>query len=390
MPLKDVSAFRSYLPVRIAFGDGVANELASVLAELRAERALVVLEEPVAAIDGVGSALAACEAAGVALERYRKPPGEPTFDSVDECADAIERFAPQAVVAVGGGSTLDLGKAARLVADQGGPLQRFLDDPAAFQPATRAFVALPTTSGTGSEVSGAAVVTDPSSHLKLGLANPLMRAYAALVDPLLTVGLPPRQTAETGADALAQAIGGVIVTNGNPLSVAVGLEGCRHAAIALPRVVRDGSDLDARREMALASLLAGLAMNLSDCSAEHSFGHALGGLLGLPHGLTIGLLLAETLDVSRVDCAERLERVADALGEPADGTSDGSRAVRAVRRLLAAIDFPTLGQSGVEERHVDELVEHSLGTYNLEVDPHDWSAGDVREVFCAALALASR
>src|SRR5205823_13959442 len=121
-------------------------------------------------------------------------------------------------------------------------------------------------------------------------------------------------------DALAQAIAATLVTVHTPIGDGIALESIRLAVGALPRVVRDGSDTDARSAMACASLLAGLSMNLSDCGAEHSLGQALGGAFGLPHGLTIGLVLAETLDRERRYAPEQLERVADAMGLPDDGS----------------------------------------------------------------------
>jgi alcohol dehydrogenase len=388
--LSDITAFRSHLPVRISFGDGVVAELPDVLRELGASSALVVVEEPVAAIDDVARALAACEAGGVRLNRFLKPMGEPSFALADEAAESIERADPGALVAIGGGSALDLAKAARLLHTQGGPLGRFVGGRTPYEPPLLPLVTIPTTSGTGSEVSGGAVMTDKEAGRKVGLASPLMRAQHALVDPLLTVGLPPAPTAQTGVDALAQAIGGVIVTNGNPLSVAIGLESCRHVASGLVRAVRDGSDLDARREMSLASLLAGLSMNLSDCAADHALGQAIGGLLSLPHGLTIGLVLAETLEVNRPACAEQLERVADALGAPPPANRDGSRGVEAVRRLLADVDFPTMREAGVGSEHVDRLTELALDEYFLTINPHEWSEDDVRRAYASALALETR
>jgi alcohol dehydrogenase len=136
--------------------------------------------------------------------------------------------------------------------------------------------------------------------------------------------------------------------------------------------------------------MAGLAMNLSDCGADHALGHSIGSTLGLPHGLTVGLVLAETLEVNRPACAPELERVADALGEPEDGSGDGSRAIRAVHRLLAGVGFPTLRGAGVEERHVDHLVELSMADYCLTVNPRVWDAGDVRSAYEAALAIEQR
>ncbi len=386
----DVQPFRSHLPVRVSFGDGAVGELTAVARGLGASTALVVIEEPVAAIEAVAAALSDLERAGVAVERYVKPPGEPTFDQVEDAAAHIARANPGVLIAVGGGSALDLAKAARLVHTQGGPLGRFAGGAEPVEEPSLPLVTIPTTSGTGSEVSGGAVITDKAEHRKVGFANPLMRAQHALVDPLLTLGLPPGATAQTGVDALAQAIGGVIVTNGNPLSLAIGLESCRYVAAGLERAVADGSDRDARRAMSMASLLGGLAMNLSDCAADHALGQAIGGRLGLPHGLTIGIVLAETLDVSRVDCAGSLERVADALDEPSDGTADGSRAVRAVRRILASIDFPTASDAGVTQEHLDDLVPLAHGEYFLTIDPHRWSQDDIRRAYEGALALDAR
>jgi alcohol dehydrogenase len=142
--------------------------------------------------------------------------------------------------------------------------------------------------------------------------------------------------------------------------------------------------------MSLASLLAGLAMNLSDCAADHALAQAMGGHLSLPHGLTVGVVLAETLDVSRADCAAALERVADALGAAPDGTGDGSRAVHEVQRLLASISFPTAREAGLRPEHIDELTPLALEEYFMTVDPHRWTADDVRGAYDAALAVSAR
>jgi alcohol dehydrogenase len=375
-----IEAFAAHLPVRIRFGEGVAEQIPELIGD---RRALAIVEGPVAGIPAVAAATAG-------LEVLAKPPGEPTFELISATAELVREHAPQVIVAIGGGSALDLAKAARLVAGQGEPFPRFVAGEVEVLPPSVELITVPTTSGTGSEVSGGAVVVDVEHGRKLGAAHPLMRAQDAVVDPLLTLGLPRDATAWTGADALAQAIGGVIVSNGNPLSVAVGLEACRHVAAGLARAVADGGDRQARVEMSLGSLMAGLAMNLSDCGADHALGHSIGSTLGLPHGLTVGLVLAETLEINRPHCAERLERVADALGEPAGGSGDGSRAISAVRRLLSEIGLPTLREAGVEDRHVDRLVELSLTDYCLTVNPREWGESDVRAAYAAALALDRR
>ena len=296
------------------------------------------------------------------------------------------------MVGIGGGSALDLAKAGRLLADAGGSVFDYLENGRPFAPPKLPLVLCPTTSGTGAEVSGASVLTDTDRDRKVGLANGLMRAQHALVDPLLTLGLPAGPTAHSGVDALAQAIAGCTVRDGSPLSVAFGLEAIHHIGLSLERAVKDGSDRDARRQLACGSLTAGLAMNLSDCAADHALGQAIGSMLHLPHGLTVGLVLAETLDRSRVSCASRLERVADALGEPDDGSGDGSRAVTAVRRILRAVSFPTATDAGVREEHVEQLTELTLTeqAFFFDFDCHDWSRDEVAGAFREALALAAR
>ena len=386
------ASFTAHLPVRIAFGDGVIHELPGVLQSLEARSVLIVVEEPVAEQLDVVGALVTGEAAGVRLERFVKGPGEPTFALADELAERVRTSSHDAVVGIGGGSALDVAKAARLVADQGGSAADYAGGRRAPAPPRIGLVLCPTTAGTGSEVSGASVLTETEHDRKVGFGHPNMRAQHALVDPVLTHGLPAGPTAHSGIDALAQAIGGCTVRNASPLSLAFGLEACRHVAQSLSRAVADGSDAGARRQLACASLTAGLAMNLSDCAADHALGQALGSLAHLPHGLTIGLVVAETLELSRDDCAAQLERVADALGEPADGSADGSRAVRAVRRLLAEVGFPTLREAGLDEGSVDDVVERTFGeqSYNLEIDCHAWTTAEVEQAFRAALALEAR
>ncbi len=381
-----VAPFRNHLPVKIRFGDGVSADLAGVLAEEGAARPLVVIDEGLAElVPAVATALAAVAGATT----FAKAPGEPTVELVERAAAALADAGCDAVVAIGGGSAMDTAKAARLVAGQGGPYMRFAAGGVAYEPARIPLVCVPTTAGTGSEVSGGAVITDERTHVKAGIASPHLRAQHALVDPTLTWGLPPGITAHTGIDALAQAIAAMVVTARTPVGDGVALESIRLAGGALVPVVRDGSDHEARSRMACASLMAGLCMNISDCGSEHSLGQALGGRFGLPHGLTIGLVLAETMDRDRIHVPGQFERIADALGEPADTSGDGSRAVRAVRRMLAELDFPTLAAVGVGEADLDGLTEGALADYFISVAPAPWSAAEVRAAYEQGLRLGA-
>jgi choline dehydrogenase len=381
-----IAPFRNHLPVKIRFGDGVAGDLAEVLAAEGASRPFVIMDE---GLDGFIPGVATALAGASGSVRFEKPAGEPTVALVEQAAAALAESGADAVVAIGGGSSMDTAKAARLVEGQGGPYLRFAAGGVEYEQPRLPLVCIPTTAGTGSEVSGGAVITDEATHVKAGIASPLLRAQHALVDPVLTHGLPPKLTAYTGIDALAQAIAGLVVTARTPIGDAVGLESTRLAGRALVRCVRDGSDADARSDMACASLLAGLAMNISDCGSEHSLGQALGGEFGLPHGLTIGLVLAETMDRDRRYVPEQFERVADALDEPDDGSGDGSRAVRAVRRILTELEFETLASVGVREEQLPGLAEKALADYFISVAPSPWSADEVVDAYRAGLALGA-
>ncbi len=379
--------FGFQLPVQVRFGPGVISELPSLLHGLDVSSVLVVSEEPIAAIDAVQATLAACRASGITVQVHLKPIGEPTVPQADDAAAALRGSGANGIVGIGGGASIDLARAARAIVGHRMTCAQLTAGGIEYHAPHIPLVAVPTTSGTGAEVTGAFVVMD--GERKLGVANAKMRAQVALVDPTLTVGLPPGGTAASGIDALAQNIGGVIASNSHALSIAIGLEGVRHVAQGLKRAVGNGADLEARTHMALASLFGGLAINLADCTADHALGHAVGGVYHLPHGLAVGVVLAETLEINRHACAEALDRVGDALGVEG-GLSDGRRGIIGVRRMLKAVGLPTASEAGVRESDLDRLVPMALADYCLTVNPHVWDEGDVRSAYAAAIALESR
>lgn len=386
-----VTAFYNHLPVKIRFGEGLIGEMAAVLAAEGSSRAFVVLDDGLEdLVPAVGAALRAVAGSGIEVIRFTRAPGEPALPAVEDATSALADNGADAVVAIGGGSVIDTAKVARSCAQEGWTAAELFRERYAVPALTTPLVCVPTTAGTGSEVSGGAIVTDPDTNEKMGIASPNLRAAHALVDPELTWSLPPGVTAHTGIDALAQALAGLVAKTRTPIGDAVGLEGTRLAGRALVRAVRDGSDRIARAEMACASLLGGLAMNISDAAAEHSLGQALGGVFHLPHGLSIGLVLAETLERERHHVPEQLERIADALGVPDDGSGDGSRAVRGIQEILADLDFPVMLDVGVSDEHLDDLTARAMADFFITQSPIPWRAEEARAVFESALALENR
>ena len=387
-----IPAFGNHLPVKVRFGEGVASSLPDVLGELKATRVFLMVDEGIEQFNPAAAEVLSSLAghSGLTITRFDKSPVEPTMAMVDAATQALATSGATVVVAIGGGSVIDTAKAARLCAQLGCTFAEFIDRPTAFLVPDVALVAVPTSAGTGSEVSGGSVVSDPEAGRKNGIANANLRAQYALVDPLLTHSMQPSMTANTGIDALAQAIAAVVAKVRTPIGDAIALEAVRMMTPALVAAYRDGTDAAARAAMSCGSMMAGLAMNISDCTAEHSLGQAIGGVKHVPHGLTIGLVLAETLERERAYVPELLERVADAMGAPDDGSNDGSRAVRAVTQLLAELDFPVLGSLGFVEADLDQLADLALEDYFITMAPEPWSKAEVVTAFSSALGIEVR
>ena len=385
--LEPLAPFGNHLPIRIRFGDGEIARLPEILKDEGAQSTVAIIDRAVCDHPAI---VAALNAAPGTVTTWVKEPGEPTTDDVAASAAVLADVKADAVVAIGGGSAMDTAKAARLVHGSGIPYADWAAGKATYAESPVLFITIPTTSGTGSEVSGGIVVTDSETHLKKGIAHPTIRAKYALVDPELTYGLPAAPTMYAGIDAIAQAIAAVAVKARSPIGNGIAFESIRYGVEALPAAIANGADAGARSRMAACSLLGGLCMNISDCGSEHSIAQAIGGKYGLPHGLTIGLVMAETMDIDRSAEPELFERIADAMGAPEDGTKDGSRAVTAAKALLKEIGFPTLRSTGVQEEDLPALAEAAMDDYFITVAPHAWTADDVLRCYQAAWAIEER
>lgn len=390
--MDNITAFNNHLPVKVRFGEGVAETLPAVVAELGASKVFLMVDKDIEKFNPAAAQLIDQMkiASGISLTLFEKPAGEPTIQMVDDAIAALTAAGSDVVVALGGGSVIDTAKAARLCAQLNCTFREFQSQSPVYPVATLPLIALPTSAGTGSEVSGGSVISDPEAGRKAGIANGNLRAQVALVDPVLTYSMPPSMTANTGIDALAQAIAGIIAKCSTPIGDAIGYEAVRMMTPALVAAFKDGDDKTARAGMAAGSMMAGLTMNISDCTAEHSLGQAIGGLKHVPHGLTIGLVLVETLTREARIVPEKMERIADAMGVPQDGTTDGSRCVNAVRKILAELQFPVLSSLGFVEGDIDELAEIALKDFFITMAPKPWSKQEVVDAFMSALKLENR
>ena len=384
--------FNNHLPVKIRFGEGISQTLPAVVKEVSSSHAFLMVDEGIEKFNPAAADLInkLKNDGSFKVTVFEKPAGEPTIQMVDDATSALKSSGADSVIALGGGSVIDTAKAARLCAQLNTSFREFTSKAPVYPEPTIPLVALPTTSGTGSEVSGGSVISDPQAGRKAGIANGYLRAQIALVDPVLTYSMPPTMTANVGIDALAQAIAGIIAKCSTPIGDAIGYEAVRMMTPALVAAYKNGADKEARAAMSAGSMMAGLTMNISDCTAEHSLGQAIGGLKHVPHGLTIGLVLVETLQREARVVPEKMERIADAMGIADDGSKDGSRTVKAVAKILKELNFPVLSSLGFVESDIDNLAELALKDFFITQAPKPWSKDEVVAAYKSALSLTER
>jgi alcohol dehydrogenase class IV len=371
---------------RIVFGEGTLAEVPAAARELGTTALLVTGRSPDRAL-----ALAADLPAAVlfAVE------GEPSIELV-RCGVALAREAHAGlVISMGGGSAIDAGKAIAALLANGGDVLDYLEVIGKAQPLSRPsvpFIAIPTTAGTGSEVTRNAVLASPDDGVKASLRSPFMLPRLAVVDPELTYALPPAITASTGLDALTQLIEPYVSVRANPMTDAVCLVGMRRAAAALPRAWRDGSDREARRDMALASLFGGMALANAGLGAVHGFAAPLGGMFPAPHGAVCAALLPHAMEINiralRARAAEgeslaRYTVVARMLTGNAEARAEDGAAW--VSRLCRELEIPPLATYGVRPEDVAALVEKAAQASSMKGNPIALTPDELAEVLTRAL-----
>jgi alcohol dehydrogenase class IV len=375
---------------RILFGEGMVREVAPAAAAMgrRALLATGVSRERAAPL------AALLEAAGVACVSFTVP-GEPTVELIRAGAAYARSEGCDMAIAMGGGSAIDAGKAlAAMLANPGDPLD-YLEVIGAGRPLERTsapFIAIPTTAGTGSEVTRNAVLASPEHRVKASLRSAGMLPRLAVVDPELTIDLPRSITASTGLDALTQCIEPYVSVRANPMTDLFCVEGIRRAATALPRVWENGRDREARGEMAWASLLGGMALANAGLGAAHGFAAPVGGMFAAPHGAICAALLPHVMEMNvqalrarapGSDPLRRYEEVARLLtGQSHAAAEDGVRWVAALCRKL---EVPPLRAYGVGDGDIPGLVAKAAHASSMKGNPIVLTSEELRQIVSRSL-----
>ena len=326
-------------PQKIVFGTGCIETFTDDYKNLGLQRLFVLTAPPILPL--IEAPLEDLRRAGISIEIFQNILAEPTVNDFKQILDVARQFQADSVVGIGGGSVLDVTKlvAAFLNSDQQ------VEDcfgTGFIQKKGLWFACLPTTAGTGSEVSPNAILLDERDHLKKGIVSPHLLADAAYVDPRLTWSVPAKVTADTGMDALTHCIEAYTNKFAHPAVDIYALQGIRLIAANLERAVRDGQDQEAREALALGSLYGGLCLGPVNTAAVHALSYPLGGEFHIPHGLSNAILLPSVMRFNTPACPERYAQVSVAFGLPEGKTAEetAQRGVDFIYRLAASVGIP--------------------------------------------------
>jgi len=377
MPLSRFS-----FPTTIHFGSGTRRLVDDYLKQQGVARPLIVTDRGIAALPVLAEFRALLP--GVAVEVFAGVHGNPTRSQVNAGVAAYVAHRADCVVGFGGGAALDVAKAVALMAVHEGDVLEYAWDHPQARPIVNAlpcFVALPTTSGTGSEVGRSSVISHDETHVKKIIFSPALLARAVFADPDLTLGLPPAVTAATGLDALTHNVESYLSPAYHPMCDGIALEGARIAARALPVAVREPSNAAARADMMMSSMMGAVAFQ-KDLGAVHSCAHALGTVVDMHHGLANGIMIDHVMRFNAQAAAQKLAELARVCGAGATA----SDFVDWLGRLKREIGIPArLGEKGVTAAHVPALVEVAVKDTCHQTNPRPCSAEDFGRIFADAI-----
>ena len=381
-------AFEFATANRILFGAGKLNELDRQM-EGNRERLLLVCGRSSAAIPRIREILSSLD---LSISEFHVH-GEPTIDVIRAGLEAARDC--DSVIGLGGGSVLDAGKALAALAANPGEIADYLEVVGRGKPLVNAplpYIAIPTTAGTGSEVTRNAVLEAPEQNVKVSLRSPLMLPRLALVDPELTYSLPPDITAASGLDALTQCIEPFVSIKANPMTDALCRSGIQQAARSLRRAWEHGSDPQARQGMSLAALFGGLALANAALGAVHGFAGPLGGMLHAPHGAICARLLPLVMEgnIRAMEARQpqhpalrRYQEIARLLtGEDSATSLDG---VRWASQLVSDLQIPRLSTYGLRAGQFPEAVQKTLKASSFKGNPIPLNEAELNEILEKAL-----
>lgn len=375
--------FEFVLPTKIKFGEGICNELADEINKLGKSKPLIITDKGLIAAGVVKRVTDILDKKG--MNNYQIFDGiepNPRDVTVQEAYETACKCEADILIAIGGGSSMDTAKAVGVLMTHGGAIGDYEGLDKIKRPIAD-LIAIPTTVGTGSEVTFWSVITDTKRHFKMSVGSPLVAPKLALVDPDLVESLPPAIIASTGMDALTHAIEGYTCTEAEPITDACGIYAIKMIADNLREAVH-GNSKEARANMLLGSLIAGICFGNSDIAGVHCMAESLGGLYDTPHGIANAILLPYVMEYNFTANVAKFAEVAKAMGEKVDALSvrDAAyQAVAAVKKLNEDLNIPTLIEVGAVKEDLDELAQRSSVNVSVDSNPRKVGKEDFKQIF---------
>ena len=377
MNYKCMNPFEFTLPTKIIFGPGCVKQLAEEIAAIGGKKPLIITDPGIRGA-GIGRIVTdLLEEAGIEYGLFDGVEANPKDVNAEAAAREARACGADFLIAVGGGSPIDCAKAVGvLLAHDAEFIKPYEGKTAATLP-NPPLITIPTTSGTGSEITFSSVITDTKNKYKMTVKSPYTAATTALCDPELTISVPPAVTAATGVDALTHSIEGFTATCSEPIGDAAALYSIELIAGNLVKAYKDGSDLEARSNMLMASMLGGISFSHSDVASVHCIAEALGSMYDLPHGTCNAIFLPYVMEYNMDYCVDRYARVAGALGLTYDSDEDGAaKAVTYVKQLTKDVELPTFASLDPDPADFPALADMAYKNGSNDSNPRPMTAAD--------------
>jgi alcohol dehydrogenase len=372
---------------RVIFSPGASGGVGVIAREFNAHRVTIVVDPGIQKA-GLDSLLVeSLKREHIEISVFTRVDPNPTTQNVNDGVAFAKEFSPDVIIALGGGSSLDAGKAINMIRTRGGKITDYrgmVTGGSKLPP----LIAVPTTAGTGSEVSPFILISDPVTHAKIVIRDIHMIPDVVLLDPMLTTSMPHHVTVSTGVDALAHGVEAFVAKGSQPFSQALALEAVQIIYTTLPRVIEQPDHLENRSKMLIASNLAGMAFSLSYLGLAHSMANPLTRVAGVAHGMAVGLMLPYVIlfnePVAHKDYARIASRIFGSQS-PSDPKEATLKMASSLKRFLASLDFPeNLKRAGVPEDRLEEMAEEAIRQATVRSNPREATLEDVKALYRCA------
>lgn len=375
------------IPPTIITGAGASEKAGEQAKQLGARNALIVTDPGIAKIGYVEQIAKNLHNSGITTSIFSNVTPDPTLQNVTDGLNQYRAENCDLIVSIGGGSAIDCGKGIAMKLTNDGEFADYMGVDKIPNPGAT-LIAIPTTAGTGSEVTKVTVITDTERNVKMMLSSACLLASVALVDSLLSLTTPPHLTAAVGVDALTHAIEAYISKRAQPLTDALALEAIRLISGSLRQAWADGENISARTDMMLGASIAGMAFSNSSVALVHGMSRPIGAYFHIHHGLSNAVLLLDVMEFSVIGAPERFADIAQAMGEPIDGMSlmkQAEAAISAVERLVNDIQMPRLGEIGIDrekfEQVIDQMAVDAIASGSPANNPRQTSAEEIAALY---------